>query len=203
MKKVLLFLSAFVLLMVPGCAHYKARPLKKLNVNAPTSKNEQFLALSYTMFDCDDCIAYLGRDLLAQGYQPVQIEFTNHSKYSFYLSENCFNIPQAPIDVVAKLVYTDTTGRAVGYGVAGLFIWPLVIPAIVDGIGSAQANEQLDTDFARKALCDRLVTKYNSANGLIFVPVEEFNPNFTLTVTSIETDKEFILSPKNSRITLH
>ena len=74
--------------------------------------------------------------------------------------------------------------------------------AIVDGFGSAEANQKLDADFARKALCNRLVQKYSCANGIIFVPTEEFRLDFTLTVRSIESDTEFILSPKNSRLTV-
>jgi hypothetical protein len=95
---------------------------------------------------------------------------------------------------VATRVHTNTVGRAVGYSVAGLFIWPFIIPAIVDGIGSAEANEQLDADFAQKALRSQTVKPHATANGVIFVSCDDDCDDFTLTVTD-QSNQRFVLSP--------
>lgn len=203
MKRLLSLAVVSALLMLSGCAHYKARPLKKLNTTyVPQSEKGEFLALNYKVFSVNDCNVYLDRNILMHGYQPLQIEITNHTARSFYISENSFNVSCAPLGMITKLVHTNTVGRAVGYGVTGLFIPIFLIPAIVDGIGSSEANKALDADYEHKALYDKTISKFSSVNGLIFIPKNEFTPHFTVTVASMETDEAFTLSPMNPYIKL-
>ena len=80
------------------------------------------------------------------------------------------------------------------YGVAGLFLWPFFIPAVVDGVKSSQANQRLDEDFAKKELADQIISPYNTINGLIFVPKNEFSRDFTVTAVDVEKRVRFALN---------
>jgi len=200
-KNYLFLVSVIALITLAGCAHYRAHPLKKL-VTPPVKTTHQAIAFSHHALSKGECMLYLDRDVLAKGYQPVHITFTNNSKNYFTLSKENFSLPYANSDDVAKLVHTNTAGRAAGYGVVGLFIWPFIIPAVVDGIGSSEANHQLDADFAGKALRNQIVAPYSTVHGLIFVPKNEFDANFTMSVTNQETGTSYTLSSSKPEVKL-
>jgi hypothetical protein len=183
------------LLFLSGCAHYRAKPLQKLPVTTRQSP-EQTVSFEYHVLDRRDCKQYLDRNVQAKGYQPIQLTIENNSSRSLYFSLSSFDIPCIDADDVASTVHTSTVGRAVGYTVAGLVscIWLLFIPAIVDGIGSDKANEQLDIDFARKAVHNQIIAPNSTVNGLIFVPYENFNDDFSFSLADHEKNEHFKLS---------
>ena len=99
--------------------------------------------------------------------------------------------PHASPEEVARTVHTSTLGRILGYGIPGLVIvWPLIIPAVVDGIKSSEANEALDMDFYTKTASDRMIAPHSNFNRLVFVPYGEYQSNFTLTLIDQESKKE-------------
>jgi len=199
-NKTTVIISFLALLGLAGCANYQARPLNRLTPVIPPNVQEQFLSFSYHIFSQSDCLKYLDRDVLSKGYQPIHIAVTNHSSRSFYLSLGNFSFPCASALEVAQRVHTSTTKRVVGYGVLGLFIWPFMIPAIVDGIGSQEANQQLNMDFSKKALEDQSISPFSTINGLIFVPVEHFNQNFSFALIDQENHDRFVMTPARPRV---
>jgi len=157
------------ILVLSGCASYQPRSLNKLTPIIPTTVQEQFISFSYHVFSKEDCLKYLDRDILAKGYQPIHIGIINHSSRSYYLSLTNFSLPCASPIEIAQRVHTSTAKRVVAYGIPGLFIWPFLIPAIIDGVGSAEANKHLDMDFENKSLKDQTINPFSSVDGLIGV----------------------------------
>lgn len=188
------------LLGVAGCARYQAKTLHRLIPQSAMQSNAHSLSFAYHVFTPQDCKKYLDRNVIAKGYQPVQIAFMNNSNRHIKLSPQAFSFVCAQAYEVAQNVHTSTVKRAVGYGVAGLFVWPLLIPAVVDGFGSKKANEKLDYDYNKKILHDCIVSPYSMVNGLIFVPTDEFETPFTLRVTDINTDENFILHSNSASL---
>jgi hypothetical protein len=176
--------------LVTSCASYQAsalsNPSPELIQNASVNRGVAVVAKTFTR---EDCNKYFDRDVIAEGYQPVQLYIQNDSKKNYLLSLNRIDLPLARPEEVAKKVHTSTAGRAVGYGVGALIVWPLAIPAIVDGIGSANANDALDSDFSAKAAKDQVIFPYSSVNTVIFVPVEGFRNNFTVTLMDQDTNR--------------
>ena len=181
-------LSLFALLALSGCAGYKAKPLSRLGNSGDTWQ------LTYDAFDKKKCKKYLGRDVLAKGYQPVQIRINNNSSNSVYFSRKNISLSTADPLMVAKEVHFNTVGRAVGYGTAAAVSsgW-FAIPAIVDGIGAAESNDKMDFEFNSKALCDQEIASHDFIEGLVFVPVEKFKPNFTVTLSNQQTMQRITL----------
>ncbi len=176
-------------LLAFGCASYQASPLTTLSTETiETSRSDDVVVLARA-FDRSDCRTYLDRDVIGEGYQPVQIYIQNDSKKSFAFSLNRLSLSCARPEEVAEKVHTSTVGRAVGYGVGALFIWPLAIPAIVDGIKSSKANDALDTDFNAKTARDGIIFPHSHVNRLIFVPVNQYQPSFELTLIEQDTQK--------------
>lgn len=176
-------ISLLTLLFFTGCAKYNADTLPLLqNSSAQYSQTEKEITVYCKAFTTGDCMRYLDRNVLKEGYQPIQISIQNDSDHVLYFSQEGFGLPTVAPESVAKKVHTSTIGRAAGWGVGGLFIWPLFIPAIVDGIGSANANVQLDRDFAEKTMRGQPILPHTRINGLVFVPKPDFKENFTISL---------------------
>lgn len=171
------------LIVLSSCASYKASSLNNLSSGMmihSTSDNQVFITAK--AFNKADCKRYLDRDVISKGYQPIQIYIQNNSDRSYNLELNRISLASARPEEVANRVHTSTVGRAVGYGVGALFVWPLAIPAIIDGIKSSEANESLDNDFFDKTIRNQVINQYSTLNKVIFVPNNEYQRSFNITL---------------------
>jgi len=183
-----LYLLLLVTTFGSGCANYKATTLPILQPEfAPYSEDHNNVTVTCKAFSAYECKRYLGRDVLAKGYQPVQICIQNETKAYLLVSPQSLNVPLAPPEDVARYVHTSTVGRALIYGVPGLIIWPLLVPAVADGVGSSQANQKLDADYSSKGVTETVIQPYTTLNRIVFVPKSEFNGAFRLTLLDKET----------------
>jgi len=180
------------LLLLAGCAKYKAMPLPQLSHYA----GKHGVSLAHKAFNVTESKMYLGRDVLKKGYQPVQITITNTTDHTYQVSQSSLSMPVANADFVAQKAHTNTTGRAVGYGTAAVLSCGLfAIPAIVDGIGSSKANEQLDMDYSAKMLrLDGVIRPHSTVSGVVFVPRGAYTGDFTFTVVDTDSNKKLVLS---------
>jgi len=187
MKKISIITALFLL---SGCASYRAIPLETISVSRSWMPwKNQDVTIAARCFNEEDCKHYLDRDVISKGYLPVQISIVNKTEHPYLFSLNRVSLPCARAEEVASQVHTSTVGRAAGYGAAALFFWPFAIPAVVDGLGSAHANERLDFDFASKVAKDQLVEAYAHVNMLMFVPKSCFHPIFTVTLVDLKTSE--------------
>lgn len=171
-----------------SCAKYRAEPLEKPHVEGVSnSYQKNGLTLMVKAFNQADCMTYLDRDVLAKGFQPIQITVQNDSKHGFWISKDAIDLTLASTNEVAKLVETSTVGRATGYGVAAVFIFPFVIPAIVDGVKSSKANKQLNLDFAQKSINEHLILPGEKFTGLVFAPIASYQDSFSISLSDRDT----------------
>ena len=184
-SKRLLFASGTLALAIAltSCASYSAAPLCNPSADlieiAPRNEGISVVSKTFTRSDCD---RFLDRDVLAEGYQPIQLYIQNDSDKNYVFSLNRITLPIARPEEVAEKVHTSTAGRAAGYGAGALILWPLAVPAIVDGVSSANANEALDNDFVAKAARDQVIFPHSRFNAIIFVPVHAYQNSYTLTL---------------------
>lgn len=188
MKTKITYLFIALALATSSCASYRAQTLPPLStLSAPYSEEKENIEVFCKVFSTKDCEQYLDRDVIKKGYLPIQITIQNNSKRYLLFTKNNIDITCADPAVVANEVHTSTVGRSTSYGVGALFIWPLAIPAIVDGVKSSNANEQLDRDFSSKSSFEQTITPHGRLNGLIFVPIELYRESFTITLIDKET----------------
>jgi hypothetical protein len=198
-KKFTLSALVCLLLLCAGCARYRARSLPT-HPEIYAGQDHEFISATYKIFDKHDCKIYLDRNVLSYGYQPILITLKNNSKRTLVIGPHSCNFTCIDPDIVAHSVHTNTIGRAVGYGVASLFIWPLIIPAIVDGVGSAKANERLDADFECKALKTQKVNPFTSIQGLVFAHSCCFNHHIILTIQDAQTGEYIVLQDNQTSL---
>lgn len=180
----LVLTALYSLPLLTGCASYNARPLNSLSPDTLTSPSHQGedLVVFAKRFTRADCKRYLDRDVMAKGYQPIQLFIQNNSDNSYVFSLNRVSLSCTNPEEVAEKVHTSTVARAVGYGAGALILWPLAIPAIIDGVGSAKANENLDNDFASKTARDQTILPHSYFNKILFTPINEYPSTFTVTL---------------------
>ncbi len=161
------------LAVLTGCASYNAATLATLPAEQSVySQKNPGVVCAWKIFDQQDSEKYLGRDLISEGYIPVQMTIRNQSNDPMYLNASNFNIPLPSNVEIADKVHTSTAARVLGWGVPGLVIWPLLIPAVYDGLQSQKANQALDTDYASKVVREHTIQPHSNFNGVVFIPKE-------------------------------
>lgn len=176
-----------------GCAGYKAFPLEPLRPEFHSSAMRvEGVGAACEVLSDSTSKRYFFRNVRQQGYQPVQFTVTNGPKRHLELRLSQINLPAAQPESVAEKCHFSTAGRATTYGVVGIFIWPFLIPAIVDGVGSAKANGQMDLDFSAKSLKDQVVSPHSVANGVLFVPTNQVSSEITMRLIDSDAKQSML-----------
>lgn len=200
-----LFILGCLLFMLSGCGSYKCAivspfcPSYNASILSPlpetsamrTSSNPHVL-VSWKFFEKDDCKTYLGRNVLAKGYIPVQVTIRNYSKDSMYLEASHFNIPLLPVNEVASSVHASTIARVLGWGIPGLLLWPLLAQALCDGIQSPIVNASLDADYQSKAVNSHIIQPYTTFNGIVFIAEDSVSQPFEMFLINQNTHEKLI-----------
>ncbi|MBI2742462.1 MAG: hypothetical protein HYX48_00900 [Chlamydiales bacterium] len=190
MRRSFLAFTILPLVLLCGCASYEAAPLSSLSsqiirTQAPEASSD--LLITAKTLTKAECKQYFDRDVIKKGYQPVQLYIQNDSDKSFSFSPDRVGLTCARSEEVARKVHTSTLGRAAGYGAAALFLWPMAIPAVVDGIKSSQANEALDRDFSAKTAMDQTIQPHAHFNKVLFIPANEYKSTFDLVLIDLKS----------------
>jgi len=189
-----------VLIFLSGCASYNASPLNSFTSDMiishePNGMGTSDISVGAKVFNKADCKKYLDRDVIAKGYQPIQLYIQNSSDKDYIFSLNRISMSSARPEEVAEKVHTNTAGRVAAYGAGAWFtLGILAVPAVVDGVKSANANEALDNDFSAKAARDQVIFRHSHFNKLLFVPINEYQPNFTVTLIEQDLNKPKVLN---------
>ena len=183
-RKYLLASLLIPLIALSSCASYKAASLNTLSSEIMLyNTSEEQVVIVAKAFNKADCKKYLDRDVISKGYQPVQIYIQNNSDKNYHFSLDRINLACARPDEVADKVHTSTAGRVAGYTTAAVLSFGiLVIPAVIDGVKSSQANDSLDNDFSAKTARDQIIYQHSHFNKLVFIPVNEYQQRFSITL---------------------
>lgn len=187
-SKIILGTLSFIVLT--GCASYNALPLNSMSseiidVTKPAVRTD--ITIAAKALSRSECIKYFDRDIIEKGYLPVQLYIQNNTKNAYVFSLSRVSLSVARPEVVAEKVHTSTVTRAACYGAGALLLWPLAIPAVIDGMKSANANEALDADFDAKCAQDQIIAMHSHMNKVLFVPRAEFDSSFTVTLVDAES----------------
>jgi hypothetical protein len=148
------------ILFASGCAHYDPHAFESLrykNENvAKCARNIDGKTGAVTLYASrlspGEEKFYFDRNIHAKGYQTVLFTIQNDSAYDLRLDNEDIVPTVAKSETVAELLHTSTAGRSAAYGTAGLLLCaPLLIPAVIDGIKSSNANKQVDADISDRA----------------------------------------------------
>jgi len=202
-KIVLSLLTIAILSSSTGYARYKSMPLIKDSRLGEVS-TEESISFESKAFTAKDCKTFFNsKSILKKGYQPVQITVKNNSQSAISISPADLSFSCVAPQEVADTLHRSSKARGLGLGIPGLvFGWALIIPAFVQGLGAHDFNDDMDADFANKALQPQVIAPGKTVSGVVFTTRESFSPDFTLTVKNESTKEALVLSPKKAK-TLH
>lgn len=193
---ILLFLST-VLIFTSGCATYHSGRLPSGNVNSYANCQDQNgLKVAVKFFDAKESKQTFGVGKLYSLYQPVYIVIDNRSENVYEFKKSTLNKSSVPAEEVAKECGFSTAGRATAYGVAGLFIWPFLIPAVVDGVGSAQANQKMESDYTYKEIKDDRIARNGLLTGIVFLDKMKDGEELVVRLRNLDADSVKLFSFK-------
>jgi hypothetical protein len=175
---------------VQGCATYRAGVLPSKDVFTYDNRQEKDnLYVAANILDIKETKRIFQFDLQSKGVQPIYIVIDNRGKQTYEFSKANLNKNALSSQEVAEKCKFSTVGRATTYGIAGLFIWPLLIPAVVDGVGSANANKRIEDDYAYKEITDKARIQPNGMlTGVVFVEKMKPGEDFTMRLLNMETN---------------
>lgn len=186
--------------LLQSCATYQASNLASLpSYQVKEYKEAKGLMIGCKEFSEDDCMQYLDRNLLARGYQPVQLTFFNKSEETYFFSTDRIDLPCASVNTIKNTMYTSTAGRITGYAIGSLVIPFLTIPAIVDGIMSYNSNQMIDQDLDAKAKEEFMIIPGSFRKIVVFVPKNSYKSNFNLSLLGNKSNETKIISLQVSR----
>lgn len=187
----------FGILVLPNCAKYKPTTIAHPEGETQENGNVKMVARKLSRSECATCF---DSPSVSKKYVAIQLYVKNKTDKSIVLSANRLNMPVASSKKVSKIVYRNTAARVGGYLGGALLVWPLVIPAAVDGVKSSKANSYVDRDISEKVLGQNekvIIKPHNSVNKIIFVTPQDLKDELVVTLTrknlSNPLDFNFIL----------
>lgn len=204
MKKntlVLSLLTIAILSSSTGYARYKSMPLIK-DSRLGNVAQEESISLESKAFTAKDCKTFFNsKSILKKGYQPVQITVKNNSQSTVSISPSDLSFSCVAPQEVADTLHRSSKARGLGLGIPGMLGGGLVfiIPAFVQGLGAHDYNDDMDADFANKALQPQVIAPGKTVSGVVFTTRESFSHDFTLTVKNESSKESLVLSPKKAK----
>ena len=187
-RAIVIFLVASF--FIEGCASYHAGLLPSKDVMNYDNKQVQNNVYVVAKFlDTRETKQIFQFELQGRGIQPVFVVMDNRSPKTFDFKKSDINKQIISSQEVADKCKFSTVGRATTYGVVGLFIWPFLIPAVVDGVGSSEANKKIEDDYAYKELQDGRLMPNALMNGVVFVPKMKEGEDFTIRLKDVDTNE--------------
>ncbi len=192
--KIKLFSCALVVLTLASLAFYLGNNKRvPLNLSfletSPFEYAEEGVYVSYKPYTSDESKVYLNRDLVSRGYQPIQITIQNNTPHPYSLSPEEVTLPLAKSKHVAMSVTKSAIPRAIAYKIAGFLFWPFLIPGTIDSIRTFRTHLELRRDFAAKSIKKETIPPYATLHRVLFVPLKDYHPHFSLTLKNTKTDK--------------
>lgn len=195
-KQVFGLFLAVGLVVAGGCAKYKARPL-----SFPVSPIEEKKSVSVTAYalNDDDMHYYFSRRAIQKGLQPVQLTVVNNSKDTYLLDAKDINLSLESRNTAFDSLRLSKTSRCIGWGVAGLFLWPFLIPAAIELVKTDKANNDMKQDFVQRVI-DRdsrlLIKPGQEINRVFFVSHANIQYSFDVKLTNMADKKALPFTPQ-------
>lgn len=173
-----------------GCASYRSARLPSTDTQSFSNvQDQEGLKTAVKFFDARESKKTFGVSKLYKVYQPIYIVIDNRTKNTYQFKKGMINKQSIPSEEVAKECNFSTVGRATSYGVAGLFFWPLLIPAVVDGVGSSNANQRMEDDYMYKEIKDERIVPNGLLNGVLFIDKMKDGEELTIRLQNVESDE--------------
>lgn len=188
---------AILAFTVIGCATYRAYNLPTSDVyNLDERQEKNGVTVGVKFFAVKEVETVFGSNTFKNGIEPVYIIIDNQGANTYFFSKRRINKTIIPAEVVVERCGFHTIARTARWGVPGLFLWPLLAPAVIDGLASSKANRKMSEDYAYKEIKDGRIFPSMMLNGCVFVDKMKEEEHFDITICDVETNKMLLFSFK-------
>jgi len=177
-----IFSLVVLVLCFTGCAKYNPKPLITPSIPQQQQNN---LSVSAHALTESDCRYYFSRRILSKGYQPIQLSINNGTNQTYTLYAKNIDLALESRFHMTNQLKLSATSRVCGWGIGGLFIWPLLIPAVAEVSYCSKANRSLDQDFAQRIIDTNsriFISPGQTINKILFVSHDNFRSDFNMTI---------------------
>ena len=194
LKKILSFgfaLLAGIFLLTTSFYRQQIHPIKSVATEMLPDfslDNTQILVFAKAMTPNESKRSF-GHDLISRGIQPLHLTIQNNTSDEYSLCPSSVDLPRVEARKFALKVTQSALPRSIGYKVASLFFWPFMIPGTIDSIRVFTHHKKLKKDLKAKSMRDEVVAPYSTYNRVLFVPQNEFQSNFKVTLIELESLK--------------
>ncbi len=183
-----------LLVMMPNCAKYEPRSLERSTVQP--SKQAGVNVQAKLLSSRETKKLFSGRSIEKKGFEAIQLTIANNTSDTYTLNGASFDIDLEEPSFVARQVEFDTASRVIAWGIPGLFIWPFLIPAIVEGINAPKANRRMQQDFMARGIAPNgkaYISPYSTINKILFVNNKDSVNSFAVRLLNQDTDSSVTL----------
>jgi hypothetical protein len=182
---------AGVFLLTTSWNHYESHPLKAVATNLlPTfSLNDSRVVVVAKAMTSDESKRNFGHDLISRGVQPLHLTIENNTSNEYSLCPSSVDLPRVEVSKIAFKITKSAIPRGIAFKIASFFFWPLAIPSTIDGIRVLKHHQNLKKDLTAKSMRDEVVAPYSTFNRVLFVPTDEFQDSFKVTLIELDTLK--------------
>lgn len=182
---------AGVFLLTSGWDHYRSNPLKTAFTHLlPTfsMKDNRIVVVAKAM-SSEESKRNFGHDLVSRGVQPLHLSIENNTSNEYSLCPSSVDLPRIEPRKIASKITKSSIPRGIAYKIASLFFWPLMIPSTVDSIRVMKHHQNLKKDLMAKSMKDEVVAPYSTFHRVLFVPKDQFQKTFKVTLIELESLK--------------
>jgi hypothetical protein len=182
---------AGIFLLTTGFERYPIYPLKSVTTELlPSfSLDESRVVIVAKAMSSADSKRSFGHDLISRGVQPLQLTIQNNTSNEYSLCRSSVDLPSIETGKIVSKVKRSSLARSIGYKIAGFFFWPLMIPGTIDSIRVMVHHGKLKKDLIAKGMKDEVVAPYSTFNRVLFVPEQEFQESFKITLIDLDSLK--------------
>lgn len=148
---------------------------------------QEGLVVSFKTLNKEESKEYLGRDLIDRGYQPVHITVQNQTANTYQFAPSGVSLLMARPQEVANEVTKRAIPRAIGLKILSFVFWPFMIPSAIDSVKTYKSHEHLKKHLKAKAVKEEVIAPYSVVQRVIYVPIEAYTEQFSLTFQNQET----------------
>jgi len=157
-----------------GCVSYQPRTFEEVPFLERAQTQERHglrvTAVALSRVEASDLF---GVPLSKNGIQPLYLKIENESPNSYaffqqFLDPNYYSAREAAF----KSHYSGTK-RVLGWGLAGIVIWPLLLAAPFEYASARFANNEMDELFAERGIGNEMLPPRKVIEGFVFTQLDE------------------------------
>ncbi|MBS0615582.1 MAG: hypothetical protein JSR58_03400 [Verrucomicrobia bacterium] len=183
-KHIIWILVTSIMFLTAG---WKSQPTMSMASPKPVSFKGQGLELAAKVYSSEDSKEYLHRDLIAQGFIPVEVSINNNTGKSYAISGASVPMSCATPSQVAWSITKKSLPRSIGLKIASFFFWPFMIPSTIDSIHGYKSHRSMVKDLTAKTLKekDEVIPPYAAVKRIIYVKKDSMRNDFSFSLQEV------------------